>query len=179
EGTATLGMVTGDGGGAWCSSPSLEDGAHPIVASETDVAGNTGSTSLTFTLDTAAPSVSESLASDTGDTSSDKITKNDALTGTAEAGRVVTLTEGTATLGTATADGGGVWSFTPSLADGVHTIVASEPDVAGNTGSTSLTFTLDTAAPSVSESLASDTGDTSSDKITKNDALTGNRKSVG
>src|SRR5204863_511271 len=107
-------------------------------ASETDVAGNTGSTSLSFAVGRAGQTVSESLASDTGDTSSDKITKNDALSGTAEAGRVVTLTEGTATLGTATADGGGVWSFTPTLADGVHTILASETDVAGNTGSTSL-----------------------------------------
>src|SRR5204862_460019 len=117
EGTATLGTATADGGGVWSFTPSLADGVHTIVARETDVAGNTGSTSLTVTLATAAPSVSESLASDTGDTSSDKITKNDALSGTAEAGRVVTLTEGTATLGTPTANPVGVWSFTPSLAD--------------------------------------------------------------
>src|SRR5207253_7680947 len=151
----------------------LGDGVHTILASETDLAGNTGSASLSFTLDTTAPTVSESLASDSGDSSSDQYTKNDTLTGSAEAGRVVTLTEGATTLGSATANAGGVWSFTPTLGDGVHTIIASETDLAGNTGSASLSFTLDTTAPTVSESLASDSGDSSSDQYTKNDTLTG------
>ena len=44
----------------------------------------------------------------------------------------------------------GAWSFTPSgLADGAHTIVASQTDSFGNTGSASLSFTLDTTAPVV------------------------------
>ena len=44
----------------------------------------------------------------------------------------------------------GAWSFTPSgLADGAHTIVASQTDSFGNTGSASLSFTLDTTAPLV------------------------------
>ncbi|WP_346659280.1 Ig-like domain-containing protein [Bradyrhizobium sp. 15] len=42
------------------------------------------------------------------------------------------------------------WSFTPSgLGDGSHTIVASQTDSFGNTGSASLSFTLDTTAPTV------------------------------
>src|SRR5258708_7081820 len=46
------------------------------------------------------------------------------------------------------ADAQGGWSFMPTgLADGVHTIVASQIDGFGNTGTASLTFTLDTAAP--------------------------------
>ena len=46
-------------------------------------------------------------------------------------------------MGTTTVDGTGHWSFTPSgLADGVHTIVASATDAAGNTGSASSGFTL-------------------------------------
>jgi hypothetical protein len=53
--------------------------------------------------------------------------------------------DGTAIAGTAVANGGGIWMFTPTgLADGSHTIVASETDLAGNTGTASLTFTLDT-----------------------------------
>jgi len=55
--------------------------------------------------------------------------------------------DGTAVLATVTANAQGAWSFTPSgLADGAHTIVASQTDAFGNTGSASLTFTLDTTA---------------------------------
>ena len=51
---------------------------------------------------------------------------------------------------TVTADAQGTWSFTPAgLADGAHTIVASQTDGFGNTGTASLSFTLDTTAPAV------------------------------
>ena len=74
----------------------------------------------------------------------------------------------------ALADANGAWIFTPTgLADGVHTIVASETDTAGNTGTASLTITLDTIAPKVTESLVTDTGSSSTDKITSNDTLMG------
>ena len=60
----------------------------------------------------------------------------------------MTIGEGSATLGSATANASGVWLFTPSgLADGPHTLVAAEVNSAG-TGSASLSFTLDTTAPS-------------------------------
>ena len=65
---------------------------------------------------------------------------------------------------TVMADFNGVWSFTPSgLADGVHTIVASQTDAFGNIGAASLSFTLDTTAPSggtPSPVVASDTAST-------------------
>ena len=88
--------------------------------------------------------------SDTGSSSSDKITSNDALTGSGDANAVVHFTvDGTLIASTATANASGVWSYTPTgLADGSHTIVASETN-AGGTGTASLTFTLDTAAPTV------------------------------
>ena len=45
------------------------------------------------------------------------------------------------------ADASGAWTFAPvGLADGSHTVVASETDAAGNVGSASLTFLLDTHA---------------------------------
>src|SRR5439155_482711 len=60
---------------------------------------------------------------------------------------------------TVTADAQGAWSFTPTgLADGAHTIVASQTDSFDNTGTASLTFTLDTTAPTVS-SIAAPAGD--------------------
>jgi hypothetical protein len=39
----------------------------------------------------------------------------------------------------------GAWSFAPrGLADGAHTLVATQADLAGNTGSVLLNFILDT-----------------------------------
>lgn len=89
-----------------------------------------------------APTVTEALSNDTGSSSSDKITNLAILSGNGDANATVTLKEGSNTLGTATANGSGVSSFTPTVADGVHTIVASETDAAGNTGTNSVTSTL-------------------------------------
>src|SRR5262249_41535589 len=122
-------------------------------ATITDAAGNPitgavqGDLHLQINGSTSAPVVTISLANDTGQSSTDKITSNDALTGSADPNATVKITEGSNTLGTVTA-AGGVWSFTPTgLADGQHTVVASETNTAGLTGSASLTFTLDTTAP--------------------------------
>ena len=46
----------------------------------------------------------------------------------------MTIKQGTTVLGTATANSTGAWNFTPTgLADGVHTLTATETDAAGNT----------------------------------------------
>ena len=51
------------------------------------------------------------------------------------------------------ADGTGAWSFTPTgLADGAHTLTATQTDLAGNTGTATLSFTLDTRPPQPSQS---------------------------
>src|SRR5262249_6087969 len=129
EGVTNLGTAIANASGAWTFSPtSLAQGAHTIVASETDLAGNTGTASLSFTYDTMAPAVTEALV-------------DDALTGTGDANAVVTLTEAATTLGTVVADASGTWTFDAiSLSQGAHTVDASETDVAGNTGTTSLSF---------------------------------------
>ena len=152
DGHAAAGTATADASGAWSYTPTgLADGQHTIVASETDAAGNTGTASLTFTLATTqpAPVVTEKLVSDTGAASTDKITSNPALTGTADAGAVLHFrVDGAPIDAIATADAKGTWLFTPTgLADGAHTIVASETNAAGVTGTASLVLTLDTHAP--------------------------------
>jgi Bacterial Ig-like domain/RTX calcium-binding nonapeptide repeat (4 copies)/HYR domain len=103
----------------------------------------------TLIIDTTAPVVTVSLASDTGPSSTDKITSNPAVAGLGDANAVVHFTiDGTLVGDTAAADGAGAWSFTPTgLADGLHTIVASETDAVGNTGTASLTFMLDKTPP--------------------------------
>ena len=68
-------------------------------------------------LDTTHPwsqtALSIGLVSDTGSSATDKITSNPAIKGTGQASTVVTIKEGTTTLGTTTADSTGAWSFTP------------------------------------------------------------------
>ena len=121
-------------------------------------------------LNIAAPQVTARLAFNTG-TSIDIITSNNAtLSGTGLANTVVNFTvDGSPIASTVMADADGAWSFTPDgLADGVHTIVASQTDTFGNTGAASLSFTLDTSTPSggTPNLDASDTGSSSIDNIT-------------
>ena len=104
----------------------------------------------TVAIDTTPPAVTEKLVSDTGWSATDLVTSNPALKGTGDANAVVTLTENGKVVGTTTASSTGAWTDTPTgLANGPQTIVASETDAAGNTGTASLTFTLDTARPVV------------------------------
>ena len=150
DGSLIAATTTANSNGDWSFKPTgLSGGQHTIVASETDVAGNMGTASLTFMLDSVAPAVTERLNNDTGRLATDNITKDATLTGSGDAGAVVHFTvDGSLIAATATADSNGDWSFTPTgLSDGQHTIVASETDVAGNTGTASLTFELDTVAP--------------------------------
>ena len=147
EGATVLGTVTAAAIGTWVYRPVLADGVHTVTASETDKAGNTGTAAVTFTLDTKAPAVTEALLHDTGKSAADRITKDATLTGSGDANALVILTEGAAVLGTTTASSSGAWTYVPSLSDGAHAIRASETDTAGNTGSSLLSFTLDTTAP--------------------------------
>ena len=150
DGTTLLGTATANSSGAWSfATAALTNGTHSFSATDT-VSGTTSAASNTLSVkvDTHVPAVTQSLANDTGISSTDKITSNDMLTGTGDVNAVVHFTvDGIAVVGTATANPSGVWAFTPTgLADGSHTIVASETDVAGTTGTASLTFTLDTTA---------------------------------
>jgi hypothetical protein len=116
-----------------------------------------------------APVVTIALVDDTS--GGKDITGNDALTGTADANATVKISEGSTVLGTTTANVSGVWSFTPtSLAQGLQTIIASETNAAGLTGSASLTFTYETT-PKVTIKLFDDTS--GGKDITSYDALTG------
>ena len=174
DNTTTIGTgIVSTGTWSITATTALIEGANnSITATQTDVAGNisVASAPLIVTLDTIAPMVTAALAEDTGTSSTDSITNNDALSGTGDPGAVVTLKEGVTTLGTTTADGTGAWSFTPTaLTDGPHTITASETDTAGNTGTVSVAFTLDTtaAAPSTPDlAPSSDSGASSTDNIT-------------
>jgi T5SS/PEP-CTERM-associated repeat protein len=157
DGTPIADTATVDANGNWTFLPSgLADGTHTIDVTESDGAGGFETAFLNFTLDITPPAVSEALANDTGVSSSDRLTNDPSLAGTGDANATVHFTiDGKPVADTAIADANGKWTFDPSgLSDGSHTIVASETDVAGNTGSASLGFTLDTTAPSAA--IASD-----------------------
>jgi probable HAF family extracellular repeat protein len=115
----------------------------------------------------SAPPLTIALKNDTGASNTDRLTSDPTLTGLAAPNVTVTLTSETnAVLGTATADAGGTWLLRPTLADGQHTVTASEPNGAG-TLTASLTFVLATSAPT-GHAMESASGQTSqtSDTIT-------------
>ncbi|MEJ6024387.1 Ig-like domain-containing protein, partial [Ramlibacter sp. PS4R-6] len=189
DGTTSLGTATADGSGNWSITVStLGDGAHTITAKATDAAGNTSaaSTGLAVTIDTAAaaPSTPDMTAgTDSGSSSTDNKTSNTTptFTGTAEANALVELfdTDGTTSLGTATADGSGNWSITVStLGEGAHTITAKQTDVAGNTSvaSSGLAVTIDTTAPAAPSApdltAGTDSGSSSTDDLTNDNTPT-------
>jgi hypothetical protein len=120
------------------------------IAPATTSTVNATSLPVSLPPSTTAPQITAKLTFSAGTSSSDNITSNDALSGTGLANTAVYFTiDGTPTASTVMTDANGAWSFTPSgLADGVHTIVASQTDTLGYTGTVSLSFTLDTTAPS-------------------------------
>ena len=152
DGTTAIGSAVVQPNGNWSIPVTLSSGSNVLTAQVSDLAGNSATSSaVVFTLSTTGPTLTEALTIDTGSSTSDRITSNDALSGTGLASTVVHFTiDGSAIATTVTANAQGGWSFTPSgLSDGAHTIVASQTDTFGNTGTASLSFTLDTTAPVV------------------------------
>ena len=151
DGTTVLCTTTADGTGAWsCTSAPLPDGSHTITATSTDAAGNTSPASapVTFTVDATAPAAPV-IQSPTDGSSTNNTTPP--ISGTAEPGSEVEVTEGNTVLCTALTDQDGNWTCTPAdaLGEGEHTIDATATDAAGNTSpADSVTFTVDTTAPS-------------------------------
>jgi hypothetical protein len=171
EGGAVLGTAMTDSTGSWSFGPTLVQGVHTLTATQTDLAGNSGSATLSFTLDKTVTMV---LLSDSGSSATDEITANPAVQGIGQANTAVTVKEGGATLGTAMTNSAGKWSFGPSgLANGTHTLTATQTDLTGNTETATLSFILDKMPPGVSMALISDTGSSSIDKITSNPAVGG------
>ena len=144
DGAVISATTTADSAGKWSYSPmGLADGSHTIIASETNSSGATGTASLAFTLDMAAPAVTASILNNTGSSAAPTLTTAPTLTGTGDAGATVTFKEGNTVLGTTTANAQGAWTYaTTGLVNGAHTIVATETDLAGNTGSASVAFSL-------------------------------------
>ena len=142
------------------------DGSHTVTATiEGDNSQLTTSAGLGFTLDTASqtPTITLAASSDTGSSDSDGYTSDTTpkLTGTADAGSTVSIYDGATLLGTAKANGGGVWNFNANLADGTHDLTAVATDKVGNVSdpSSGLLVTVDDVNPSANAPVAEQTDD--------------------
>ncbi|EHI9241480.1 Ig-like domain-containing protein, partial [Vibrio vulnificus] len=139
--------------GEWTTTaPTPVEGDNTIIVRQTDAAGNTsGSSTLTFTLDTTAPDAPQiNLDTDSGSLADDFLTNKGDFTvaGTEEGATVEYFVNGE-------------WTTTaPTPVEGENTIIVRQTDSAGNTsGSSTLTFTLDTTAPDAPQiSLDTDSG---------------------
>ncbi|MGU0041727.1 Ig-like domain-containing protein, partial [Citrobacter freundii complex sp. 2025EL-00176] len=158
--------ATKDAAGQWhITSGELADGDHTIVATVTDLAGNTATSDpLSFNVDTtlSVPTLDLADASDSGSSATDNITNDTTPTFTlgnidADVTEVQVMINGTAYPATL-ADG--TWSFTaPALADGEYTCTVQVTDDAGNTAtSAALAVTVDTAVAAPVITLSDDTG---------------------
>jgi hypothetical protein len=123
----------------------------------TDVGGLTDPSPATYTwtVDTAAPAaptVALTPDSDSGASSTDRITNDTSptVTGTAEHGTVVTVSADALRLGSAVVNAAGDWTLaSEDLPAGAYTITATVEDGAGNNSSPSsgLSLTIDTTPP--------------------------------
>ncbi|AVM75442.1 Ig-like domain-containing protein [Magnetospirillum gryphiswaldense] len=182
----SIGTTTADGTGAWTydyTGTTLAEGTYAFTAvSRLLGQDSAASTAKTVVVDTTAPAAPSALtiSSDTGNSATDGITSDTTLTigGSAEANASVEVFKDGVSIGTATADGTGAWSFDytgTTLAEGSYAFTAIATDVAGNVGtaSTAKAVTVDTTAPAVPAvtAISTDTGTSGSDAITTDQTL--------
>jgi hypothetical protein len=151
-------VIVKDGAGTVIgSATALGDGTYSITPATTppngtvlhvtaaDAAGNT-SAEVTGAVDSAPPAAPTIAPTD-----------GSPITGSAEAGSLVTITDGAGTvIGSVTALGNGTYSLTPASTPANGTVLhVTATDAAGNT-SPEATATVDSAAPAIGVSIASD-----------------------
>lgn len=152
DGSPIAATATADASGAWSFTAGvLADGAHTIVAGETDAGGAMGSASGAFLLDTTAPQpVIDGAVQTNGQVT---------LTGsTGGAGDTLSIYDGWTWLGFAVTGSDGRFSFTANAAaDAVHSYGANASDLAGHGGRTAGVFQLgSTATDSLAGTAAAD-----------------------
>jgi large repetitive protein len=157
--TAFAPSSEGTFGDGWEITPeALEQGEYTAVASQTNSELETGtSPPVSFTIDTTAPAVSINEVHTPTNNPRPLLSGGAGVAAGDEPAVTVTVYYGDAVGGTVAASetvsrSGSSWFYTPTtLADGTYTAQATQEDRAHNVGeSESVTFTVDTTAPTVS-----------------------------
>ncbi|WP_443477788.1 Ig-like domain-containing protein [Novosphingobium aerophilum] len=160
DGTPDASVVAGDGG-QWSvtfAAPLADGTVVSVIA--TDAAGNpspAATTTVDAELDSTPPpvpvlvSATDDVGTVQGPLANGAVTDDTQprLAGTAEAGVLVSIYDGANLLGTVVADGSGAWNFTPTLAQGAHSLTFTTTDSEGNESQATPVFglTVDTTAP--------------------------------
>lgn len=163
DGGNLIGTVSANALGVWVFTPptALANGSHTFTITATNGAGVVSSPTAGFTVvvDTVAPgqpaitSVVDDVGPITGPVGNNKPTDDTrpTLNGTAEANAAVNIFDNGVLLGTTTANGSGVWTFTPTLPllQGNHSFTVTATDAAGNASVPSLPagIIVDTVPP--------------------------------
>lgn len=141
------GSITAGAASAAIVPGTLDEGPNQITASIRDAGGNAATASVAFNVDVTAPAVTIAQPAAGARIGSRDVTVT--LTWSDAQGVVpataAALIDGTAAPLTTTDDG--ATSALTALADGTHTFSATVKDRAGNTGSASVTFIVDTTIP--------------------------------
>jgi hypothetical protein len=143
EGSATLGSVVVPASGIWNIVPASDFvvGAHSLTATATDLSSNlTGAASdpVSILIDLTPPTAP--VISPVAPTRQ----RRPQVTGTAEPGSSLTLSDGGTLVGRVTVLNDGSWTITPAsdLAEGSHPLTAVATDLAGNASSSSALVAL-------------------------------------
>ncbi|HDC4487829.1 TPA: BapA prefix-like domain-containing protein [Enterobacter kobei] len=119
--------VQPNGSWTWTADSTLADGQHTFTVSATDPAGNTSAISapLNVTVDTLDPTAPDNL---------NLAAEGTPLTGTAEAGSIITVMNGSTVIGTGVVDSTGNFSIavSPAPQDG-SSLTVSAADASGRT----------------------------------------------
>ena len=174
----TVGSGTADGSGNFTfTAVPVSAGSNAFTATATISGGFTATFSQTILRDSTPPTLTAALANDTGVSSTDGITSDATVTGTAVDGTNAVI----AFIGSADSDtslstnlisdigSGGTFTLSQAvittimggtISQGTHTIHLRAEDAAGNTTNKDFTFTFDTtiATPTIVLDPASDTG---------------------
>lgn len=129
----------------------LTDGSHTVIVNVTDNDGNASTqASVTFTVDTVAPTLSITSPSTDGTyTAASALTVTGSTNDATSSPVTVTLKLNSVDQGAVTVTSGS-WSKSVALASGLNTLVARSTDLAGKYTEVTRTINLDTSTPVIS-----------------------------
>lgn len=131
---------------AFKNGTTIPDASIPVRINFTDIAGNTGSSTVRFTVDTTKPAVDITYPADGAYLNAGTVWVNGTITELNKGGSAPAINDSSFTL---SAWNGVDFAFRnqTAIADGTISVSVSFTDLAGNTGSRTVTFTLDTVYP--------------------------------